>query len=71
MPQSFSSQDKTLIASVDLQSRSVLVITEHCLPLTLDLIVDLQHKYFPGIALRNRGINYTSSIFTPRVPNYR
>ena len=46
MPQSFSSQDKTKITSVDLQSRSEseLVITENCLPLTLDLIVDLQHK---------------------------
>ena len=44
MPQSFSSQDKTYITSVDFQSRSELVITENCLPLTLDLIVDLQHK---------------------------
>ena len=44
MPQSFSSQDKTQITSVDLQLRSELVITENCLPLTLDLIVDLQHK---------------------------
>ena len=42
--QSFSSQDKTKITSVDLQSRSELVITESCLPLTLDLNVDLQHK---------------------------
>ena len=24
-----------------------------------------------GIALRNRGIHYTSSILTPRVPKYR
>ena len=44
MPQSFSSQDKTEITSVDFQSRSELVITENCLPLTLDLIVDLQHN---------------------------
>ena len=44
MPQSFSSQDKTLITLVDLQSISELVITENYLPLTLDLIVDLQHK---------------------------
>ena len=44
MPQSFSSQDKTQRISVDFQSRSELVITEKCLPLTLDLIVDLQHK---------------------------
>ena len=44
MPQSFSSQDKPYITSVDLQSRSELVITENCQPLTLDLIVDLQHK---------------------------
>ena len=108
MPQSFSSQDKTLIKSVDLQSRSELVITENCLKLTLDLIVDLQHKclqhvhllalhleiegyttlllyllltpllfkhaywlsiaarwMLDGIALRNRGIHYTSSILTP------
>ena len=32
------------MTSVDFQSRSELVITENCLPLTLDLIVDLQHK---------------------------
>ena len=40
----FSSQDKTSITSIDLESRSELVITENCLPLTLVLIVDLQHK---------------------------
>ena len=37
--------------SVDLQSRSELVITENCLPLTLDLIVDLQHKCFQQLHL--------------------
>ena len=44
MPQSFSSQYKTKITSVDLQSRSELVFTENCLPFTLYLIVGLQHK---------------------------
>ena len=44
MAQSFSSQDKTLIISVDLQSRSEIVITENFLTFALDLIVDLYHK---------------------------
>ena len=44
MLENFSCQDKTYITSVDFQSRSELVITKNCLPLTLDLIVDLQHK---------------------------
>ena len=38
-PQAFSTQDKTYLTSVDLQSRSELEITENCLSLTLDLIV--------------------------------
>ena len=37
MPQSF-------ITSDDLQSRSEFVTTENCLPLTLDLTVDIQRK---------------------------
>ena len=43
MRQSFYSQDKTKITSVDLQSKSELVITENCLPLRLDLS-NLQHE---------------------------
>ena len=44
MPQLFSSQDKTYFTSTDLQSRSEEVTIESCLPLTLDITVDLQHK---------------------------
>ena len=53
MPQSFSSllKIKHKKTSVDLQSRSELVITENCLPLTLDLIVDLQHKWLQHLHL--------------------
>ena len=62
MPQSFSSQDKILITSVDLQSRSELVITENCLPLTLDLVVDLQHKCLQHLHLL--ALNLEIEVYT-------
>ena len=41
MAQSFCSQDKTYITSFDLQLRYEFVTTENCLPLSLDMKVDL------------------------------
>ena len=39
------------MTSVDPQLRSELVTTENCLPFTLDLIVDLQHKCLQQVHL--------------------
>ena len=78
MLQSFSSQDKTLIISDDLQSRLdtykklfTIKVSFNCVVTTYMLTSDNNESDTPlGIALRNRRMHCTS-IRTPKAPKCR